>query len=233
MRILLLCFLALTWPITAAPLEPIETFLDQHCYDCHDGETTKGDLDLTELGFDLSNPGDFSQWVDVLDRVEAGEMPPKEKKRPPAAETEAVLSWMHRGLTAADRKRQETSGRVPLRRLNRTEYEYTLRDLLSLPQLEVRGMLPPDGADHGFDNVSSALDLSYVQMRRYLDAADAALDAAIQLAPPTPSTGRPLPNTRRGTVRQCGFQEEGGATDRRGGRTAAPAELGAGPVVVW
>lgn len=114
-------------------------------------------------------------------------MPPEKKARPGAGEKAAVLDHLHAALVKSDAARQSEDGRVPLRRLNRTEYEYTLRDLLSLPRLEVRAMLPADGADHGFDNVSSALDLSYVQMRRYLDAADVALgEAATMGAPPPP-----------------------------------------------
>ncbi|MDB4544844.1 DUF1592 domain-containing protein [Akkermansiaceae bacterium] len=144
----------------------------------------KGGLNLEDLKIDPSDPREFSIWELVYDRVEAGEMPPKKKDQPNAQEKEAALKWLNGQLQESDRKRQERDGRVPLRRLNRTEYEYTMRDLLHLPELEVRAMLPPDGENHGFDNVSSALDLSYVQLGRYLEASGKALDEAMNLAPP-------------------------------------------------
>jgi hypothetical protein len=101
-------------------------------------------------------------------------------------------------LESANLASQRRFGRVQFRRLSRGEYESTLRDLLSLPNLEVREMLPPDGTAHGFDKIGSALNLSYVQMSRYLDAADAALDQAIVLNP------RPAHTTTRLEARTNG-----------------------------
>ena len=169
--------------LPAAPTA-IEDFVIDYCLDCHDSAEEKGGLNLEDLKIDPNDPKEFSIWQMVHDRVEAGEMPPKKKAQPGAEEKGAALKWLDGQLKEFDRKRQERDGRVPLRRLNRTEYEYTMRDLLHLPQLEVRAMLPPDGKNHGFDNVSSALDLSYVQLGRYLEASGKALDEAMKLAPP-------------------------------------------------
>jgi len=82
-------------------------------------------------------------------------------------------------LTNAGNQRQKERGRVALRRLNRTEYENTMRDLFELPGLEVKDLLPEDGRLAGFDKATDALDLSAVLLRRYLEAADVVLDAAI------------------------------------------------------
>src|SRR4029077_12258736 len=78
-----------------------------------------------------------------------------------------------------DRARRAGDGRAVFRRLNRTEYENTLRDLLGIPGLKVKERLPEDGQAFGFDKSAAALDLSYVQLARYMEAADVALDAAI------------------------------------------------------
>ena len=76
-----------------------------------------------------------------------------------------------------------THGRVGGRRLNPVEYETTLRDLLAAPWLELKEMLPPDPESHGFDNVAEAQEISYVQLARYLEAAEVAIDGAMRLRP--------------------------------------------------
>ncbi len=80
---------------------------------------------------------------------------------------------------AAREKESAPVGRSVLRRLNRTEYENTLRDLLHLPGLDVRELLPDDGRAFGYDKSGTGLEISSVQMAKYMEAADAALDQAI------------------------------------------------------
>ena len=82
-------------------------------------------------------------------------------------------------LVTTETKRQRELGRVPLRRLNRTEYENTMRDLFAIPGLEVKEMLPEDGRFDGFDKAAKSLDMSSVQLRKYLEAAEYVLLAAI------------------------------------------------------
>jgi hypothetical protein len=105
-------------------------------------------------------------------------MPPKKKPQPSDAERQAVLDWLGPQLRAAVAARQQAQGRVELRRLNRFEYQHTMHDLLGI-EVNVMELLPEDGSAHGFDKVSSALTLSPVQVEKYLEAADVALDAAI------------------------------------------------------
>jgi hypothetical protein len=107
-------------------------------------------------------------------------MPPRGRKtRPGKAEADAVLKRLATGLAEADRSRRAADGRAVFRRLNRTEYENTLRDLLGVPGLKVKDLLPEDGRAFGYDKSASGLDFSHVQLGRYLEAADAALDAAV------------------------------------------------------
>ena len=77
-------------------------------------------------------------------------------------------------------------GRLTAHRLNRAEYENTLRDLFDMPGIALQGDLPADGSAHGFDNNSDALDISHVNMAKYVEAADLALDAAIATRPEPP-----------------------------------------------
>ena len=178
----------------AAPAPPpkVAAFIRKHCVECHDADAKKGGLDLTSLDFDLKNPHDFSHWVMVEDRVGAGEMPPKKKARPPASELRAFTNHLSSTLLTADLARVASEGRATERRLNRYEYENTLRDLLSLPYLEVKAFLPEDREACGFNKVGEALDVSHVQMARYLSAAEFALRQAL-----APQATRPELTTNR------------------------------------
>lgn len=89
---------------------------------------------------------------------------------------------------ASPRSKQpaQAVGRAPIRRLTRIEHEHTLRDLLDLPGLEVRGLLPEDGRAHGFDKSAAALDVSHVHVAGWYAAADAALSMATMPQPTAP-----------------------------------------------
>ena len=175
-RALVLAGLATGALPTRAADSRVAAFVTKHCVECHDAETKKGDLDLTALKSDLASPKDFATWVKVHDRVSDGEMPPaKTKQRPGPVELAAFTNALAASLTAADLKVVAREGRAPQRRLNRFEYENALRDLLHAPWLQVRDSLPEDGLSHRFNKLGDALDVSYVQMARYLAAADHAL----------------------------------------------------------
>jgi hypothetical protein len=175
----------------AAP-SGVDRFIEKHCVECHDGESKKGGLDLTALKSNLTEPGNFATWVTVHDRVSAGEMPPKKQARPAPAELRSFTNSLSSALLAADRERVAREGRATQRRLNRYEYEETLRAVLSLPYLEVKQFLPEDSESHGFNKIGDALDVSHVQMARYLTAAEFALRQAL-----APQAARPETQTNR------------------------------------
>ena len=155
-------------------------FLNSYCYECHDEDVKKGGLDLVGLQDNLSDPANFKIWQKVHDRVQAGEMPPPEKAaKMSQARLTHFLSGLNNDLYSADLNLQRKEGRVPLRRLNRSEYENTMRDLFDMPGLQVKEKLPDDGLIDGFDKGSAALDISSVQMRKYIEVADFVLDEAI------------------------------------------------------
>ena len=175
-------------PAWAAAGGAVEAFLQKHCTECHDPDTKKGGLDLTALKLDLADSTNFSKWVLVHDRVSSGEMPPKKKARPDAAELKAFLASLSAPLVSAEEARTAKEGRSTLRRLNRYEYEYALRDLLHAPWLQIRDTLPEDGEAHRFNKIGDALDVSHVQMARYLGAADYALRQAMATQATRPET---------------------------------------------
>ena len=82
------------------PPQPIATLIEQNCTDCHDAETKKGKLDLTALTFDLADPKAMDRWVQVFDRVENGEMPPKSEDMK-TEDRKALLAALESSLQAA------------------------------------------------------------------------------------------------------------------------------------
>ncbi|MEI6231556.1 MAG: DUF1592 domain-containing protein [Planctomycetota bacterium] len=175
--IAVLFFIALAARSTAAA--DTTAFFARHCLDCHDADTKKGGLDLSGLAFNLDDRANFETWVHVHDRITSGDMPPKKRARPTQDEINSVLAEVDTKLVVADEARIEKEGRAVFRRLTRAEYENAVRDIFALPHLEIKELLPPDGSRHGFDKIAEALDLSHVQLAKYLEAADHALDAAI------------------------------------------------------
>jgi Protein of unknown function (DUF1592)/Protein of unknown function (DUF1588)/Protein of unknown function (DUF1587)/Protein of unknown function (DUF1595)/Protein of unknown function (DUF1585)/Planctomycete cytochrome C len=179
----LLTILAIADPGFAQPAD----FFKKHCLECHDADSKRGDFDLSALKSDLSNADEFARWVKVHDRIESGEMPPAKKARPDAADKTKALASLRSMIVAAEQAKRGNEVRTGLRRLTRGEYENTLRDLLDLPGLAVQGELPADGSAHGFDNNADALDISHVNLAKYIEAADKALDLAIATSPKPPS----------------------------------------------
>lgn len=158
------------------------SFLEDHCLDCHDSSEQKGDLDLENLSFDLSDRETFAKWVLLHDRADHGEMPPKKKRRPEPEELKRFLKTLARPMERADRQRIAQTGRSTVRRLNRFEYENTLRELLQAPWLQVATRLPEDGIAHLYNKIGERLDVSHVQMGKYLETADYALRTAMNAA---------------------------------------------------
>ena len=163
-----------------ADLRPL---LRAHCYECHAGAATEGGLDLEKLGVDLAQPGQLAKWVRVFDRIASGEMPPAAMPPLPTATKNTLMAGLSKPLIDAS----AAAGHTVIRRLNRIEYENTLRDLLGI-RTELQELLPEDGKAYGFDNIGEALDISPVQLQRYMEAAGRALDDAIAQGPQPEST---------------------------------------------
>lgn len=182
-------FVVILIPLVASAGELPNTassLLRQACSGCHDKESSEGGLDLTALSFDLNNRAVRERWVRIHDRIEKGEMPPQTDDLPKDSRTSLVKS-LQGAIYEADLADIKTHGRGPMRRLNREEFEQNLRDVLKLPQLDIRDMLPEDREGHRFNKTSETLDMSRVQLAAYLDAADAALRQAMASGPNKPS----------------------------------------------
>jgi hypothetical protein len=158
--------------------EKIRLQISAICLECHQGGDAAGNLDLSQLPFDLADPAVREKWTRIHDRVRDGEMPPEGTDWPPSLRRE-WLGDLRPLIHQADVADVLSHGREPIRRLNRGEYEQNLRDLLTLPQLDVRDGLPEDRVSHLFNKTADSLDISRVQLTAYLEVAEAALLQAI------------------------------------------------------
>ncbi|MFN0130694.1 MAG: DUF1587 domain-containing protein, partial [Verrucomicrobiales bacterium] len=134
--------------IAAQPLRaaPHAAFFDAHCTKCHSGAKPKGDWRIAELSDNFADSRNRERWEKVLEQIESGYMPPESKPRPPKDAAQALTEWIGAQIAAVSGK----EGRVVLRRLNRTEYENTVNDLLGT-SAKLQAMLPQDTSANGFD----------------------------------------------------------------------------------
>jgi hypothetical protein len=192
--------------VCAEPPAVVANFIEAHCANCHDDLTREAKLDLTSLSVDPTSPKNLATWIKVYDRTAVGEMPPKTKPRPEAEALHAFLGTLGAVIGEAEQTRVAAAGRAVARRLNRYEFENTVKDLLDLPTLGLRSMLPEDSMLHGYNRVGEALDMSHVQVARYLEAAELALREAVatRVAPPPTTTKRYYTWQQRQFVKRVG-----------------------------
>ena len=184
-------FFATTGWTATPPFAGADAFLQKNCAACHSSSSPAARLDLTKLSYEPANPDNFAIWVKVHDRVSAGEMPPAPMPRPPAESLTQFVNGLTTALTAYEHSVTTERGRAGLRRLNAYEYENGLRDLLDVPWVQIKSKLPQDGEAWRFNKIGAALDVSYVQLARYMSSADYAMREAMAaklVQPPTNTT---------------------------------------------
>jgi uncharacterized protein DUF1592/uncharacterized protein DUF1588/uncharacterized protein DUF1587/uncharacterized protein DUF1595/uncharacterized protein DUF1585/cytochrome c len=165
----------------------IKPFLSKYCIGCHGGAKPKADLALDRFAEEASVGKSRKVWQEIGERLRAGEMPPPARKlRPSAAEVAAVSSWIESRLKATG-PRAGDPGRVTLRRLNRAEYNNTVRDLVGV-DVHPADDFPADDVGYGFDNIGDVLSMPPILLEKYLAAAEKIIDRAFQ----TPEVRRRL-----------------------------------------
>jgi hypothetical protein len=191
-RLHLLLSMLACWSVCAGALaradeyqELVVPFFKEHCAECHLGDAIEGEfsIDRRELSTDFSVVAMRQKWLEVLNVLNAHAMPPEESPQPSDAEVASVVDWIVRSVTAAEKAARADS--PVLRRLNRSEYRHTIRDLVGVA-VDVSGF-PQDPPAGGFDNNGGALSLSPLQMELTLDAAEEVLSRAIVEGEPPPS----------------------------------------------
>ena len=150
------------------PASSPRRLLDRYCVTCHNERLKTADLRLDRI--DVANPGAEAEvWEKVVRKVHTGTMPPPNMPQPSKDDRRALLTWLETSLDAASAARPNPGRTETLRRLNRTEYQNAVRDLLAL-DIDAASLLPPDESGHGFDNVTVG-DLPPTLLDRYISAA--------------------------------------------------------------
>ena len=149
----------------------VEPILREHCASCHSGDSPKASLNLAGERTQPQLQAEGSQWIRVLEQVEAGSMPPKKEKRLSKEEELTLANWVRGELADLLIGQRKKDGRSKLRRLSRIEYANTVYDIFGIRPPVVRD-LPIDGRVDGYDKVSEALPLSSSHALGYLKIAD-------------------------------------------------------------
>lgn len=170
--------------VPAAFAPSVQPFLKEHCLRCHGPEKQNANLRLDQLTADFADPGVYSQWAEIAAAVHNQQMPPTGEQQPSAEAAGAFVERVRAELARAEIAKRST--RVVLRRLNRAEYNHTIRDLVGV-DFQPADTFPEDPPAGGFDNIGQALTLSPLQMELYYAAARKILDRALVEGPQPPS----------------------------------------------
>ncbi len=154
--------------------------LERYCVDCHSEEDAQAGIALDRFEDQEEALKGGPTWIRVRDAVQGRIMPPADQPQPSVEELDRISAWIEKDFLAAQCGKQASSAPVVIRRLNRQEYNNTIRDLIGL-DLRLADSFPADDIGFGFDNVGSALNISPVHVEKYLDAAEVAMDRAIVL----------------------------------------------------
>lgn len=176
-------------PVTA--LDPkVTAYIQQHCLECHDADTQKGDFRMDTLSPKVGHEN-TPQWLEVMERISSGEMPPKKVKVKPTAEESAmVVEWLSARMKEGESARMALRPPVSYNRLTRDEYVNTIRDLLGVEfNAADPGAFLEDPEWHGFERIGSVLTLSPSNVEKYLAAAETILAEAYPDQTPKPLEG--------------------------------------------
>src|SRR5216117_1344821 len=154
----------------------IKPVLGKYCFGCH-GEKKKGDLDLRVYTDEASVLRDRKTFAKVVKNLQAHEMPPEKKPQPTPDERDLITAWIQSEIFKCDCDHPDP-GRVTLRRLNRVEYNNTIRDLVGV-NFQPADDFPQDDVGYGFDNIGDVLSMPPILMEKYMAAADTILAKAI------------------------------------------------------
>ena len=159
--------------------EEIEPILSETCFKCHGQKKQKGDFRVDTLDPDLINGGDADWWLDVMDVVTNGEMPPEDADVEIADEDRGrIIEWLTTEVQVASQVLRTEQGHSSFRRMTRYEYSYALQDLLGLPYEFGKDLPPETISEDGFQNSSEMLQMSAMQFEQYRELGRSALEKA-------------------------------------------------------
>ncbi len=157
-------------------------FIADNCVFCHNAKKPSGGLNLEKFQIASSLVEGRETWEHVVHKIQTGEMPPKGAPKPGPTEVKTFLSFLESEFARLDKNVKPDPGRVTARRLNRAEYNNTVRDLLGV-DINPAEDFPQDDSGYGFDNIGDVLSISPVLMEKYLTAAEKIARTAIYGTP--------------------------------------------------
>jgi len=163
--------------------EKVVPLLKRYCYECHSGDTAEAGLELADFATIQSLQADRKRWTKVVRMVDFAAMPPEGSPQPSVKERQEMVRLLEPILFTIDCDIDRDPGRVTIRRMNRSEYNNTVRDLLGV-DFKPAENFPSDDVGHGFDNIGDVLSLPPLLFEKYMDAAEQIADAAILLYDP-------------------------------------------------
>ena len=137
----------------------VKPFLAENCYGCHGNKKHKKDLNFEAIESVDSLVTEGDRWDDVVQKLRARDMPPEDEPQPAEHQRQAVATWIARELARIEKATPPDPGRITARRLNRTEYNNTIKELLGV-DTHPADDFPQDDAGYGFDNIADVLSLS-------------------------------------------------------------------------
>ncbi len=185
----------------------VAPLIGKYCLRCHSAVKPRGGVRLDRDRDDDAVRKALRLWEKVGDNLRSGDMPPAGAKKPTPAEMELLDRWLDAVVYKVDCRGERDPGRVTVRRLNRAEYNNTIRDLVGVDFRPARDF-PADDVGYGFDNIGDVLSLPPLLMEKYLAAADKIIDEAWKrpelrkrLMPRSPRQGGMLYNLRQFATR--------------------------------
>src|SRR6185295_2616401 len=170
--------------VAPSPSDAPRDVVNRYCVSCHNDRRKRGGLALdTVVAHDVAEHPDV--WEKVLRKVRARQMPPVGLPRPNDATYEAAIASLEKSLDRAAAAQPNPGRTDTFRRLNRTEYQNAIRDLLAL-DIDATALLPNDEPSHGFDNVTVG-NLSPTLFDRYVSAAQKIAHLAVGAPHKTPN----------------------------------------------
>ena len=175
----LITAIVLSAAAVASPFQSrVRPLLQQYCFECHEGDQAEGGITLEAYRETDAKTVDRAVWQKVLRQFEGRAMPPADAVQPTPNDFQRIIAWLKNEALQPDCSQGERPGRVTIRRLNREEYNNTVRDLLHV-SVRPADDFPSDDIGFGFDTIGDVLTLPPVLLERYIDAADTAARAAI------------------------------------------------------
>jgi mono/diheme cytochrome c family protein len=201
------------------PRSGVRQLLEKYCFACHGPKVQKAKLDLSVHRDEEALGRNQGVWLEVISQVRSSAMPPGKAPQPTEAERRKLVAWLDSAMDRIDARLPRNPGRVPIHRLNRTEYNNTIRDLIGLDLRPADAFsFPADDIAHGFDNVADVLSLSPLLLEKYLDAAEKVLDRAIVTSGPVKLLEKKLEGAgldgarKNGTAAELRLESEIGIT---------------------